>query len=87
MCKSASLAVLRRMQLTLHVTRPTTHGASRLVQAMSSWSVETRHDPSRHCSDARVYGETTTAIHDIEYTPTFVPPPVSKGMRGQWLND
>ena len=29
------------MQLTLHATRRTTHGASRLVQAMSAWSVKT----------------------------------------------
>ena len=29
---------------------------------------------SRHCSDARVYGHTTTAMHD-EYTPHLDPPP------------
>ena len=33
MYKSASKAVLSRMQLTHHATRPTPHGASRLVQA------------------------------------------------------
>ena len=38
--KSASRAVLSRMQLTLHATRPTPHGASRLVLAMSAWSVK-----------------------------------------------
>ena len=38
------------------LTRPTPHGASRLVQGMSAWSVKTRHAPSRHCRDARVYG-------------------------------
>ena len=43
--KSASHAVLSRMQLTLHATRPTPHGASRLVQAMSAWSVKTRRAP------------------------------------------
>ena len=69
MCKSASQAVLSRMQLTLHATRLTPHGASRLVQAMSAWSVKTRHAPSRHCRDARVYDHTTTAMHEIEYTP------------------
>ena len=36
------------MQLTLHVTRRTHHGASRVVLAMSSWSVKTRPAPSRH---------------------------------------
>ena len=66
--KSASQAVLSRMQLTLHATRRTPHGASRLVQAMSAWSVKTRRAPSRHCRDARVYGHTTTAMHDNECT-------------------
>ena len=67
--KSASQAVLSRMQLTLHVTRRTPHAASRLVLAMTVWSVKTRLAPSRHCRDARVYGRTTTAMHDNEYTP------------------
>ena len=56
------------MQLTLHATRSTPHGASRLVQAMSAWSAETGRAPSRHCRDARVYGHTTDAWH--EYTPS-----------------
>ena len=56
------------MRLTLHATRSTPHGASRLVRAMSAWSVKTRHAPSRHCRGARVYGHTTTAMHDNEYT-------------------
>ena len=30
---------------------------------------ETRRTPSRHCRDAFVYGHTTTAMHDDEYTP------------------
>ena len=57
------------MQLTLHVTRRTPHGGSRLVLAMSVWSVKTLRAPSRHCGDTRVYGHTTTAMHDSEYTP------------------
>ena len=57
------------MQLTLHATRRKPHGASRLVQAMSAWSVETRRAPSRRCGDARVDGHTTTAVRDIEFTP------------------
>ena len=64
------------MQLTLHATRPTSHGASRVVLAMSAWSVKTRRAPSRHCKDARVYGHTTTAMHDNEYAP---PPPRRPG--------
>ena len=60
------------MQLTLHAARRTPHGASRLVQAMSTWSVKTRRAPCRHYRDARVYGHTTMAMHDDEYTPPYV---------------
>ena len=67
--KSASQAVLSRVQLTLHATRRTPHGSLRFVLAMSAWSVKTRRAPSRHCRDARVYGHTTTAMLDNEYTP------------------
>ena len=67
MCRSASQAILSGMRLTLHATRQTLHGASRLVQAMPAWSVKARHAPSRHCRDARVYGHRTTAMHEIEY--------------------
>ena len=67
--KSASKAVLRRLQLSLHATRPTPHGASRLEQAMSPWSVKTGRAASRHSGDGRVYGHTTTVMHDGERTP------------------
>ena len=33
----------------------------------SHWSVKTRHAPSQHCRDERVYGHTTTAMHELEY--------------------
>ena len=36
---------------------------------MSAWSVKSRRALSRQCRDARVYGHTTTAILDNEYTP------------------
>ena len=36
---------------------------------MSVWSVTTRRAPSFFCRDARVCGHTTTAMHEIEYTP------------------
>ena len=49
----------------LHATRPTPRGASRLVQAMSFWSVKTPRVPSRHLRDARAYVHTTTAMHDM----------------------
>ena len=57
------------MQLTLHATRPKPHGTSRLVQAMSAWSVKTRRAPSRHCRGARVYGYTTLAMHYMSTPP------------------
>ena len=66
-----------RMQLTLHATRRTSHGASRLVQTMSAWLVKTRRAPSRHSRDARVYGHTTTAVHKLS-TPPSPPPPKKK---------
>ena len=68
-CKSASRAVLSRRQHTLHAPRRTPRGASRLVLAMYAWSVKTRHAPSRHCRDARVYGHATTAMHEYRVHP------------------
>ena len=67
MCMLASQAVRSRMQLALHATHRTSHGASRLVQAMSTWSARTRRAPSRQCRGARVYGHTTTAMHDMKW--------------------
>ena len=32
-----------------------------------AWSVKTRRAPSRHCRDAKVYGQTTTVMHEIEH--------------------
>ena len=57
------------MQLTPNATRSTPHGAPRLVEEMSAWSMKTRRVLSRDCRDARVYGHTATAMHDNEYTP------------------
>ena len=70
-------AVLSRMQSDgphpscdrVHATRRTPHGASRLLPAMSAWSTKARRAPSRHCRDARVYGHTTTAMHDMSVPP------------------
>ena len=71
--KSASRAVLGRMQLTLHATRRIHHDASKsLVVAISAWPVKTRRAPPRHYRDARVYGHTTTAMYDHEYPPPLV---------------
>ena len=57
------------MQFSLHATRRTLHGASRLVQAIPAWLVKTRRAPSRHSRDARVYGHTTTAMHTLSTHP------------------
>ena len=76
MPKSVSRAVLRRMQFTLHGTRRTPHGVSRLVQAMSAWLVKTRRAPSRYSRDVRVYGHTTTAMHKLTTPPPLLPRPV-----------
>ena len=72
--KSVLRAVLGRMQFTLHASRRTPHGASRLVQAMSPWLVQTRRAPSRHSRDARVYGHTTTAMHHLGTPPHTMAP-------------
>ncbi|CAN0160720.1 unnamed protein product, partial [Laminaria digitata] len=71
-----------RMHFTLHATRPIPRGSSRLVQAMSTWSVKTRRAPSRHCRDAGVYGHTTKAMHDTEYTPRRSLFAISEFLRG-----
>ena len=62
------------MQLTLHATRRTPHGASRLVQAMSAWSAKTRHAPSRQCSDMRGSMVIRRPCINIEDTPPPAPP-------------
>ena len=72
MPNSVLRAVLGRMQFTLHATRRTLHGASRLVQAMSAWLVKTRRAPSRHSRDAKVYGHTTAAMHKLSTPPVRV---------------
>ena len=66
-CKSASQAVFSNMQPNVYATRSTFDGVPRLVQPTDTRSVRTRRAPSRHCKDARVYGDTTTTKHDIEY--------------------
>ena len=54
---------------------------ARHLTALRSWCkqclsgrLKTRRAPSRHCRGARIYGHTTTAMHNIEYT---LPPLVS----------
>ena len=62
-------SVLRNMPFNFHATRRTTNGASRLAKAMSAWLVKTRRAPSRHSRDARVYGHTTTGMHELSTPP------------------
>ena len=79
--KSVLRAVLARMQFTLHTTRRTPHGASRLVQTMPAWVVKTLRAPSRNSRDARVYGHTTTAMHKQSTPPPPPSSPLSLGDR------
>ena len=79
MPKSVLRAILGRMQFTVHATRRTPHGASRLVRAMSAWLVKTRRAPSRHSRDTRVYGHKDYSHAQIENPPSPTPlrsPPV-----------
>ena len=58
------------MQLTLHATRPTLHGAARLVQAMPACSVKPDVlRPDIVGTRGSMYGHTTTAMYDNEYPP------------------
>ena len=71
---STSQSVITKMKVIPNATRRAPHGPSRLVQAMSARSVKTRHAPSRQCRDTRAQDHTTTAMQEIEYTPTLAPP-------------
>ena len=83
MPKSVLRAVLGRMQFTLHATRRTPHGASRLVRTMSAWLAKTRRPPSRQSRNARVYGHTTTATHKPRTPPS--PPPHAPSIHASML--
>ena len=61
------------MQFTFRATRQTPHGASRLVQVIPAWLGKPRRAPSRHSSDARVYGHMTTAMHKLSTPPPSAP--------------
>ena len=65
---------LARCSSPFNATRRTPHGPSRLVLTMPAWPVKPRRAPPRHCRSARVYGHTTTAMHEIEHTPPPAPP-------------
>ena len=38
-------------------------------QCLPAWSVKAQRAPSQHCRDVRVYGHTTTAMHDMSTPP------------------
>ena len=87
MCRSPSYErFLEGGSCTLHVTRRTPHGASRLVQATPIWLVKTRRAPSRHSRGARVYDRHA----QTEYTPLCrknyisTPPRPSNAYLGAW---
>ena len=82
--KSASQVVPSRVPLTLHAIRRSRHGASRLVHAISAWSVKTRRAPPRHRMEARAYGHTTTSMPETSTRPPTPfplpqPPPPKQG--------
>ena len=52
----------------------TAHGASRLVRAVSAWSVKTRRASSGACRDVRADGYASTAMHDVSI-PAPAPQP------------
>ena len=70
--KSVQHVALRRGELAIHKARRTTQGASRLVQAMSPLSVNTRRTPSQDERDARVYDRTNLVMQDIESPPRSI---------------
>ena len=52
------------------------------------WSVKTRRTPSRHCRGARVYGHTTTVMHDTEYiSPIEYTPPPARARSSKYIVD
>ena len=54
----------------------TPHDASSFVHARSAWSVKTKRAPSQHGRHARVYGHSTTAMHEMSTPfPPRPPPP------------
>ena len=74
-CKSAPLAVLSKIQLTLRATRRTPHGAVHLMQqATSASSVKNRRAPSQYCTrDARIMTMRLRSCMILEHPP---PPPL-----------
>ena len=56
----------------LSATRRTPHGASCVMQAIPVWSVKTLGAPYRNCG-ARVYGHTTSAMHDMRSVLSHTP--------------
>ena len=85
---------LSRLQLTLHATRRNTsrRRVALEVQAISAWSLKARRVsvPALQgcCRDARVYGRTTVAMHNMRSPPPRLskredgPTPPEKDYRG-----
>ena len=83
MCKSASQAVLRRMQLNRRAAPRTPHVSlrARCKQCLPGRS-NTRRAPCRHCRHARVHGCTNYGHRTISSTPPPRPRPRRrKGIR------
>ena len=58
----------------LHATRNTSLRFDVGARDVCLVTVKTRHAPSRHCGDARVYGHTTTAMREVSTRPPWKPP-------------
>ena len=77
-CKSASSEVLGRIA---HPSFDSPNHLRRFALGASNMPVrmvKTRRALSRHCRNTRVYGHTTTAKHDVEYTLPL-PTPAEEG--------
>ena len=72
-----SKMVLSRMQPMFHATRLIPHGASRLVRALSAWSVKTRRAPSRRGS--MVTRLSPYQVYESRYIPSPPPSPFPVG--------
>ena len=58
------------LSVPLFIPLPRSIPTPSLVYAMSAWSVKTRRAPSRHSTDAKVYGHMTTAMRAASKPPS-----------------
>ena len=94
-CSKVRALASRRLQVLdlrrnvgVHSLSPLTRlehdGVLRLVQAMSARLVKTRRAKSRYFRDAKVFGHTTAAMHDMSCD--YTPPPLSISLTARPCN-